>query len=69
MTIRRGSFVGAGATVLAGCSIGPGAFVGAARIVNRDLDPADYDLRLVDFFCSRLGVERPVPALDDRRVA
>jgi acetyltransferase-like isoleucine patch superfamily enzyme len=41
VTIRRGSFVGAGATVLAGCSMGPGAFVGAASIVNRDLDPAE----------------------------
>jgi acetyltransferase-like isoleucine patch superfamily enzyme len=41
VTIRRGSFVGAGATVLAGCSIGPEAFVGAASLVNRDLDPAE----------------------------
>jgi acetyltransferase-like isoleucine patch superfamily enzyme len=37
VTIRRGSFVGAGATVLAGCSLGPEAFVGAGSLVNRDV--------------------------------
>jgi acetyltransferase-like isoleucine patch superfamily enzyme len=37
VTIRRGSFVGAGATVLAGVSIGPEAFVAAASLVNRDV--------------------------------
>lgn len=37
VTIKRGSFVGAGATVLAGMSIGPEAFVAAASLVNRDV--------------------------------
>jgi acetyltransferase-like isoleucine patch superfamily enzyme len=37
VTIRRGSFVGAGATILAGVSIGPEAFIGAAALVNRDV--------------------------------
>jgi acetyltransferase-like isoleucine patch superfamily enzyme len=37
VTIRRGSFIGAGATVLAGSSIGPEAFVAAASLVNRDV--------------------------------
>ena len=35
--IRRGSFVGAGATVLAGCTLGPEAFVAAASLVNRNV--------------------------------
>jgi len=35
VTIRRGSFVGAGATVLAGSEIGPEAFIAAASLVNR----------------------------------
>jgi acetyltransferase-like isoleucine patch superfamily enzyme len=33
--VGRGVFVGAGATVLAGCSIGPEAFVAACSLVNR----------------------------------
>ncbi len=37
VTIKQGSFVGAGAVVLAGSSIGPKAFVGAASLVNRDV--------------------------------
>lgn len=37
VTIRRGSFVGAGATILAGVTVGPEAFVGAAALVNRDV--------------------------------
>ena len=37
VTIRRGSFVGAGAMVLAGCSVGPEAFVAAASLVNRSV--------------------------------
>lgn len=37
VTVRRASFVGAGATVLAGSSIGPEAFVAAASLVNRDV--------------------------------
>jgi UDP-2-acetamido-3-amino-2,3-dideoxy-glucuronate N-acetyltransferase len=35
--IARGSFIGAGATVLAGVTIGPEAFVGAASLVNRSV--------------------------------
>lgn len=35
--IRRGSFIGAGAVVLAGTTIGPEAFVAAASLVNRDV--------------------------------
>ena len=35
VVIRRGSFIGAGAIVLAGCEVGPEAFVGAASLVNR----------------------------------
>jgi acetyltransferase-like isoleucine patch superfamily enzyme len=35
VTIKRGSFIGAGAIVLAGMTIGPEAFVGAASLVNR----------------------------------
>jgi acetyltransferase-like isoleucine patch superfamily enzyme len=41
VTIRRGSFLGAGATVLAGCSIGPEAFVAAASLVNRPVAPGE----------------------------
>jgi acetyltransferase-like isoleucine patch superfamily enzyme len=37
VTIRRGSFIGAGATILAGVSVGPEAFVGAAALVHRDV--------------------------------
>ena len=37
VTIRRGSFVGAGAIVLAGSTIGPEAFVAAAALVNRNV--------------------------------
>jgi acetyltransferase-like isoleucine patch superfamily enzyme len=37
VTIRRGSFIGAGATVLAGCTVGPEAFVAAAALVHRDV--------------------------------
>ena len=40
VTIRSGSFVGAGAVVLCGVTIGPRAFVGAATLVNKDV-PAD----------------------------
>ncbi len=35
--VRRGSFIGAGATLLAGTSVGPEAFVAAASLVNRDV--------------------------------
>lgn len=37
VTLRRGSFVGANATVLAGTTIGPEGFVGAGSLVNRDV--------------------------------
>jgi acetyltransferase-like isoleucine patch superfamily enzyme len=37
VTIKRGSFVGASATVLAGTTIGPEAFVAAGGLVNRDV--------------------------------
>jgi acetyltransferase-like isoleucine patch superfamily enzyme len=37
VSINRGSFVGAAATVLPGCTIGPEAFIGAAALVNRDV--------------------------------
>jgi len=35
--IRRASFVGAGSIVVAGCTIGPEAFVAAGSLVNRDV--------------------------------
>jgi acetyltransferase-like isoleucine patch superfamily enzyme len=41
VTILRGSFVGAAAVVLPGCSIGPEAFVAAAALVNRDVEPGE----------------------------
>ena len=37
VTVRRGSFVGAGATILAGVTIGQGAFVAAGALVNREV--------------------------------
>ena len=37
VTVRRGSFVGAGATLLAGRTVGPEAFVAAGSVVNRDV--------------------------------
>jgi acetyltransferase-like isoleucine patch superfamily enzyme len=37
VSIKRGSFVGAAATVLPGATIGPEAFVAAAALVNRDV--------------------------------
>jgi acetyltransferase-like isoleucine patch superfamily enzyme len=39
VTIRRGSFIGACATVLAGAEIGPRAFIAAASLVNRSVGP------------------------------
>lgn len=45
VTIRRGSFIGAGATILAGCSVGPEAFVGATAFVDRDLGPGEIARR------------------------
>jgi acetyltransferase-like isoleucine patch superfamily enzyme len=41
VTIRRGSFVGACATVLAGTTIGPEAFVAAGSLVNRTVEPGE----------------------------
>jgi acetyltransferase-like isoleucine patch superfamily enzyme len=41
ITIHRGSFVGAAAVVLAGCTIGPEAFIAAAALVNRDVAPQE----------------------------
>jgi carbonic anhydrase/acetyltransferase-like protein (isoleucine patch superfamily) len=41
VTISRGSFVGAAAIVLPGCTIGPEAFVAAAALVNRDVEPGE----------------------------
>jgi acetyltransferase-like isoleucine patch superfamily enzyme len=35
--LRRASFVGAGSIVVAGCTIGPEAFVAAGSLVNRDV--------------------------------
>jgi len=37
VTIGRGSFVGAAATILPGCNIGSEAFVAAAAVVNREV--------------------------------
>jgi len=37
--IRRGSFLGAGVTVLPGRTIGPGSFVAAGSVVTQDVPP------------------------------
>src|SRR5687768_10541565 len=39
VTILRGSFVGAGATILPGVTIGPEAFVAAGSVVTSDVAP------------------------------
>lgn len=39
VTVKQGTFVGAGATLLAGVTLGPRAFVGACSLVNRDVGP------------------------------
>lgn len=39
VVVARGSFVGAGAIVLAGCHVGAEAFVAAGSLVNRDVEP------------------------------
>jgi acetyltransferase-like isoleucine patch superfamily enzyme len=39
--VRRGSFVGAGAILLPGVTIGPEAFVAAGAVVNRDVQPGE----------------------------
>jgi acetyltransferase-like isoleucine patch superfamily enzyme len=41
VVIQRGSFVGANATILAGLSVGPEAFVAAGSVVTRDVGAAD----------------------------
>ena len=41
VTLRRGTFVGAGAMILAGVSVGPEAFVGAGSLVNRDVGASE----------------------------
>lgn len=41
VTVRRGSFVGAGTTLLSGVAVGPEAFVGAGSLVNRDVAPGE----------------------------
>ncbi len=38
--IREGSFVGAGATILPGLTIGPRAFVAAGSVVTASVPPA-----------------------------
>jgi len=40
VTVRRGSFVGANATILAGVTMGPEAFVAAGSVVTHDIDQA-----------------------------
>ncbi len=37
VTVREGSFLGANVTVLAGLTLGPGAFVAAGSVVTRDV--------------------------------
>jgi acetyltransferase-like isoleucine patch superfamily enzyme len=39
VTIERGSFLGAGVTVLPGLTIGPGSFVAAGSLVREDVPP------------------------------
>ncbi len=39
VTIRRGSFVGAGVTILPGLTLGPEAFVAAGSVVTADVPP------------------------------
>ena len=41
VVIRRASFIGAGVTILAGCTIGPEAFVAACALVNRDVQAGE----------------------------
>ncbi len=41
VTIRRGSFVGAGAAVLAGITVGPEAFVAAVSLVTRNVEEGE----------------------------
>jgi acetyltransferase-like isoleucine patch superfamily enzyme len=39
VTVRAGSFVGAGVTLLPGVSVGPGSFVAAGSVVTEDVPP------------------------------
>ena len=41
VTIKRGSFIGASATLLAGTTVGPEAFVAACSLVNRAVGPGE----------------------------
>ena len=41
VTVRRGSFVGACATILAGSTVGPEAFVAAGSLVNRSVSAGE----------------------------
>ncbi len=41
VTIRQGSFVGAGSLILAGLTVGPEAFVAAGSVVTRDVPVGD----------------------------
>ena len=63
VTIRYGSYVGAGATILPGCSIGPRAFVGACSLVNRDVDP-DCTVGGVPARVIATRSDRPTPQSD-----
>lgn len=41
VTIRRGSMIGAGATILLGCTVGPEALVGAGSLVTKNVAPGE----------------------------
>lgn len=63
VTIRRGSFVGAGATILAGNEVGPEAFVAAASLVNRSVGEGEVvggvPIRTLGSSRRPTGVDRP----------
>jgi len=60
VTIREGSYIGAGATILPGCAVGPRAFVAAGSVVTRDVG-ADSTVAGVP---ARVIVERPIKAVE-----
>jgi acetyltransferase-like isoleucine patch superfamily enzyme len=66
VTILRGSFVGVAAVVLAGCRIGPKAFVAAAAPVNRNVAPGEVvgGCRL-DQLVGEPTIRRPATRLDE----
>ncbi len=39
--VRRGTFVGAGTTILAGCELGPEAFISAGCVITRNVGPGE----------------------------